>query len=342
MISALESWLGVSLQAPWLLLLWLLIPLAGLVRWRLGRSAVFFAPTAVLGRNPPLLRETTPFPISMRVRSRVIPIFLQMIAAALGVVALARPVERAPLPLRIEGIDIVLCLDVSSSMKANDLDPKRTRLDVVKEAAARFIEDRPQDQIGLVAFARYPDLLCPPTLDHAALSRILADLEVVESDTAEDATGIGTAITRAETVLQSSDARSKVVILLTDGEENVASADRPEEIAPIHAAQLGEQLGIRVYTIAAGKGRPSAGGEWIPLDTEQVRTVAERTGGRFFEAKDASDVTAVYGDIDALEKVQLEAPRYRLEDRFLPWLLAAIGLWLFGWLLRQTFWRALP
>jgi Ca-activated chloride channel family protein len=271
-----------------------------------------------------------------------LPSILQSIGLLLAIVALARPVRREPLPLETEGIDLLLCLDVSSSMGAKDLDRQRTRLDVARTAAIQFIRARPADRIGLLCFARFPDLRCPLTLDHDSLERIVAMVATVDSDGPEDATGIGAAVARAAQLLRASAAKSKVAILLTDGEENVATAHAPAEIAPVHAAQLCEQLGVRVYTIAAGASNVGPGGERIALDTTQVRWLAERTGGRFFEARDANAVAAVYASIDELEKSTLATPRFRIVERFLPCLVAAVALLLAGRLLGASVLGALP
>ena len=147
---------------------------------------------------------------------------------------------------------------------------------------------------------------------------------------------------RAAQVLQGSESKSKVVILLTDGAENVATARTPEEIAPLHAAQLCEELGVRVYTIAAGIGSPNASGEMVPLDTGQVERLAERTGGRFFEARDAGAVAGVYGYIDDLEKVEFDEPRYKVEERFPAFLICALLLLLLSRGLESTVLEVLP
>lgn len=327
-----ESLTGLALLDPWMLLLALLAPLALWLRHRRGAPSVRFAPGSFLQNGPD----------SWRVRLLPIPWMLQVLGLLLVVLALARPVHREPLPFEIDGIDILLCLDMSSSMTANDMDLRRTRLDVARDAAARFITGRPNDRIGLICFARYPDLNCPPTLDHDALKELLSMATTVSSDGPEDATGIGTAVARAAQVLSHSDAKSRVVILLTDGAENVATAQTPEEIAPLHAAQLCEELGVRVYTIAAGIGSPDPSGEWVPLDTGQVERLAEKTGGRFFEARDAGAVASVYGYIDDLEKVELEEPRYKFEERFLIFLIAALVLLLTTRLLQSTILEVLP
>ena len=272
MNSLLESLTGLMPLDPWLLWVGALVAVAiGVRRWR-GAPAVSFAPSPFVDRVPR----------SWRVRLLPLPRVLEALGLLLVVFALARPVHRVELPREAEGIDILLCLDVSSSMAADDMDQRRTRLQVAKDAAAQFIAGRPDDRIGLVGFARYPDLLCPLTLDHRALERFLAEMELVESDGLEDRTGIGTAVARAAQVLRGSLAKSKVVILLTDGEENVATAETPDEIGPLLAGRLCEELRVRVYTIAAGIGRRSRSGEFVALDTTQVRRLAERTGARSF------------------------------------------------------------
>jgi Ca-activated chloride channel family protein len=263
------------------------------------------------------------------VRLLPLPRILQLLALLLAVFALARPARREMLPLRTEGIDILLVLDTSSSMTANDMDRRRTRLDVAKAAAAEFVRGRPEDRIGLLSFARYPDVRCPLTLDHEALLGILAGVGTVPGDGPEDATGIGAAVGRAAQVLEGRARRERVVILLTDGDENVAIEGAKGEIAPSHAAQLCAALGARVYAVAVGAGGPR-------FDDTALRAMAQRTGGVFHEARDAGAVAAVYGQIDALEKGGLEKPRYVVEDRFLPFLAAAVLLFLLARLLDAT------
>lgn len=337
-MSWFEAWTGLQLLDPWLLLLALLLPAAALIRrWR-GAPAVLFAPL-------PLLQPEAgqpPVPASWRVRLLPLPRTLQVLGLLLVVVALARPVHRSPLPPLTAGIDVLLCVDVSSSMAATDLDPARSRLAVVKAAAHDFIAQRPDDRIGLITFARFSDLRCPPTLDHAALGQLLAQIELVGQDSPEDATGIGGAVARAAEVLRTSPAPSRVIVLLTDGEENVATAQTPEEIAPLHAAQQCERLGVRVYAIAAGIGTRLPDGSFAPVDTRQLRVLAQRTGGRFFTARDAGAVAGVYAAVHQLERSDFAEPRYRLEDGFAPFLLAALLLLLGGHLLASTLLAGMP
>jgi Ca-activated chloride channel homolog len=349
-IGFLESWTGLSLLGPQWLALVLAVPLVLWWRRRPGEPAVQFGPAALLGMsvasantaNAEGLHDVGAFPRSWRVSLSWLPRGLAVLGVLCAVFALARPVRRAQLPLHTDGIDILLCLDTSSSMMTNDLDRRRSRLEVARDAAAEFIRGRPHDRIGLIGFARFPDVRCPLTLDHDALKKILADVATVATDGAEDATGIGTAVARAAQVIEKSASKSKVVILLTDGEENVANAQAPGEIAPIHAAQLCENLGVRVYAIVVGVGRRTPAGTWVPLDSRPVERLAKRTGGAFYEARDAATTAAVYGQIDALERTRFDEPRYADEDQFLPFLVAAIALLLASRVLESTVFAVLP
>jgi Ca-activated chloride channel family protein len=348
-MNSLLQWLtGLTLLDPWMLWLMVLVPVGICVRFWRGAPAVSFSPGPFIEAGPLPSSGTSPtvahraLPRSLRTWLLPLPRFLQILGLLLVVFALARPMERVQMPLEREGIDILLCLDVSSSMAANDMDPERNRLDLAVDAAAQFIAGRPDDRIGLIRFARYPDLICPLTLDHRALQTFIGELEMVEPDGLEDLTGIGTAVARGAQVLQASLAKSKVVILLTDGEENVATAQEPEEIGPLRAARLCEQLGVRVYTIAAGIGKRTQSGEWVALSTGQVQQLAEMTGGEFYEARDASAIADVYATIDELEKVGFQEPRYELKDTFLPFLIGALGLFLLSRLLHSTVLEVLP
>lgn len=323
---------GFTLREPQWLWLAVAIPLLLAMRMLRHLPALRFAPAAL----------AVGLPKSLRQRLLWLPGALQVTALVAALLALARPVERIVLPRELQALDILLLLDVSSSMTQKDLDPLRTRLDVAKEAAAGFVARRAEDRIGLILFARYPDLRCPLTLDHTALAELLAAVAAVEAEGPEDATGIGTALARAAQTLQRSQSRSKIAILLTDGQENVATAQTPEEIAPLHAAQLCRQLGIRVYTVVAGIEERSETGQARPVDTREVEQVARLTGGAFFAVRDAAALARVYAEIDALERSELTTPRFRLEDRFAPFLLGALLCGLAAAVLRRSALRVLP
>lgn len=338
MTEAIESWTGLVLASPWALLLLPLVLVIGLLGTR--HAAVPFAPAEFLERDAD--GRSAPIPSSLRQRFAWLPRTLLTGGTAAFVLALAWPQERHAMPLQREGVDVLLCIDVSSSTIADDLQPGRSRLDVAKTAAKEFVERRPEDRIGLVTFARYPDLACPPTTDHASLLAMLAETSHVQADGEEDATGIGMAVARSATALRRSTSSSKVVVLLTDGEENVARPDLPDEITPAEAAALCRELGVRVYTIVAGIGRKEPDGRFVELDTAPVRAVAERTGGAFFTARDANAVSRVYERIDELERSAFAEPRFRYVDRFAGFLVAGLAMWVLGLLLRATAWEGLP
>lgn len=332
---------------------WLALLLLPVLLWlrRPRDPALTFAPAGLLADTrvvapdpavPGAAALVERMPGSWRVTLRGLPRALELLGLVCAVLALARPVQRVAVPVRTEGIDIVLCLDTSSSMTANDMDLRRTRLEVAQDAATQFVRGRPEDRIGLVTFARYPDLRCPPTLDHEALTKTLTAVATAAGDGPEDATGIGTAVARAAQVLQGGVGTSRVVILLTDGDENVALSGVPGEIAPAHAAQLCRQLGVKVHSIVVGVGRPSAAGGAVPLGTGQVRSLAQRTGGTFQAARDANAVATVYETIDRMEKAAFVEPKTTAEDRFLSFLVAAIALVGLGRLLGATTWQEAP
>ena len=325
-----------SLLLPELLLLATLWPVAWWWHRRRGVEEHGFAPGWELPRT-------------LRARLAGVPRWLFGLALLSAALAAARPVTVREVPVVQPGSDILLVLDVSSSMRAHDLDPGRDRLAVVREAAGAFVAARPQDRIGLLRFARYPDLLCPPTRDHAALQARLALLEPVAEDGAEDATGIGTAVARAVELLDSGAQQqadglmpARVVVLLTDGEENVAAGGVRGEIAPVHAAQFAAQLGVRVHAIAAGRGRPAPGGGQVPLDTSALEDLAERSGGAFFQAPDAAALAEVYARIDALESPPQPDPRLEVREHARWFAGSALLLAVLGGLLAATYWSVRP
>ena len=322
-----------TLREPWLLAAAAAVGVVAVLARRRTPPPLRCAPAAFLAGAPPL-------PASWRLRLRRLPELLEVVGLLALVVALARPVRRAPLPLTRAGIDLALCLDVSSSMRRRDLDPARTRLEVARDAALAFVAGRPDDRIGLIAFARHADVRCPPTLDHAALSELLRRIEPVEADGPEDATGLGVAVARAAAMLAGPGASSrpsppsKVALLFTDGEENVALGQSEDEIAPLAAAQLCASRGVRVDAIVAG--------DSSALDTAPLRRLTERSRGRFFVAKDAGALADVVASIDALERSPFEEPRFRMEDAAGAWMVAALLLFGRGRLLRATAWRVAP
>ncbi|MBL8693397.1 MAG: VWA domain-containing protein [Planctomycetes bacterium] len=328
MSELLESVFGFVFADPWMGLGLLLIPLALWLRARRGKPAMS------IGAAGPLAAV----PGTWRTRLLGLPPVLHALGIALAVAAMARPVVRDRVPQNTEGVDILLVMDLSSSMREVDMDPaeKRTRLDVAKTTAAEFVRARRNDRIGLVTFAAFPDMRCPLTLDHDALQRFIADLRTVDPRSEEDKTGIGLGVARAAKALKDSHARSKLIVLLTDGQENVW------EIPPEQAAKLAKDFQARAYTVVAGKGTRHPFGGWSPLDTSEVEKVATVTGGKFFLATDAKALEAVYEEIDRLEKTEIADPRFLLSERYTWCLVPAVVLLAAGFLLEAMALREVP
>jgi Ca-activated chloride channel homolog len=282
--------------------------------------------------SAPLLSQQ---PASWRRRWRWLPLALRLIGLSLLLYALSRPMVQQRLPQRTQGIDIMLAIDVSSSMAARDMDvamdsdgqSSRTRLQVAQDAAIGFLSKRAGDRISLIKFARFADLISPRTQHYDALRAQLNTLQCVTADGPEDQTGIGLAIARSAQILQRSQAKSKVLILLTDGEETLATAPNSEEITIAAAAGYCQQVGIRVYLISS---RPDA------------KTLELPSNIRHFLAQDAANLKQIYSLIDALEKSELEEPRYQWVDRFFPFLLGGLLALFLARLLAETKLEATP
>jgi Ca-activated chloride channel family protein len=294
----------------------------------------------------PALATTGDLPRTWRERLRAAPEILRALVFVLGVVALARPQQlEAGRPVTTSGVDIVLALDASGSMKAEDFQP-RNRLEVAKQAAIEFVGDRPSDRIGLVSFAGQAVTQAPLTLDHDAVEDAI---ERVQIGALAEGTAIGTALATSVNRLRPSDARSRVVILLTDGVNNAGQID------PLTAAETARALGVRVYTIGVGTTGeapylledPRFGRRYVRvvvrIDEDVLRDISGRTGGRYFRATDPQALTTVYDEIDRLERSPLSGrrPVVRL-DRYLWLLLPALGGVVLEGILRGTLFRRLP
>lgn len=254
-----------------------------------------------------------------RGKVRWLPFALFQLGAALLIVALARPqLENVTVERKAEGIDIMLCLDISSSMLAEDLKPNR--FDAAKQVATEFIDKRISDRIGLVIFARQSFTACPPTLDYRLLKELLNN---VEMGVVDDGTAIGMGIATAINRLKDSEAKSKIIIVLTDGQNNSG------EIDPSTAADLAVSYGIKIYAIGAGtKGMapypvqdPIFGKRYqnvkVDIDEEMMTQVANVTGGRYFRATDTQSLLDVYNTIDELEKTKVDELIYSdFEDKY--------------------------
>ncbi len=317
---------GWMLLDPWLLLLG--VPAVAILVWRLRRP---MAALPIAALDP--LAE---LPRTLRARLVHLPLLLHAIAALAFVLALARPVAREVMPLRELGVDIVLVVDRSSSMLSPDMDARgTTRMQAARDNAIAFAKARKTDRVGLLTFARYPELTCPLTLDQDALAAFLRGVETVPPRSAEDGTAIGVALAQVSQVLAPSKAKSKVAVFLSDGEQTV------HDIGFEDGARLCVDAGVRVHTIGIGAGEHTMLGV-RELTFEALRKAADVTKGKFFRARSAEDLADVYAEIDALEKVELDDPRYRTTDYF-QWPLLGGALCLaLGLLLEATWLRRLP
>jgi Ca-activated chloride channel family protein len=321
---------GWSLLDPWFLLGIPVLVLAAVVRRLWPRAALPAAQTALFAGLPRTLRS----------RLVHLPLWSSVLAGCVLVVALARPVRRELLPQREQGVDIVLVVDTSSSMSLEDMDEREPlrRVDAARTRALEFAAARVHDRVAFLAFARYAELRCPPTLDEQALAAFVSATDIVPEGSEFDGTAIGVAVAKAVRVLEHSTAQSRLVVLLSDGE---TTRNLPDTILPEDAAKLAKDAGIRIHAIGLGHGMPTFGG-FVPLEFKDLKLLAAETGGRFFAARTDRALAEVYAEIDALEKTELEDPRYRTEDGF-AWPLAA-GLLLLGLsLLLEVFWiRGVP
>jgi Ca-activated chloride channel family protein len=289
------------------------------------------------------------FNVSSRKNSlRHLPFILRLLALSCLILALARPQERNDLrQTEGEGIDIVLCMDVSGSMASRDIQP--TRLEVSKEVAVEFVRSRPVDRIGLVIFSGESFTQCPITTDKNTL---ITQIESLESRRyLIDGTVIGEGLATAVARLAESKTKSKVIILLTDGKE-----DPPETrlIDPLTALEIAKAQRVKVYTIGMSAA-PSTVVEVTPqpkrkknpapdfLDEELLRKIADETGGKYFRARDKEGLKNIYSLIDKLEKSKIEITSYkRYQEKFLPFVLAALGLLFLEILLRFTVFKKFP
>lgn len=269
---------------------------------------------------------------------------LWVLALGLIVVAMAQPQSVNQWEeVSTEGIDIVLALDISSSMLAQDFQPDR--LEASKDVAIRFISGRPDDRIGLVVFSGESFTQCPLTTDHAVLINLFRE---IKSGMIDDGTAIGDGLATAVNRLKESKARSKVIILLTDGVNNSG------EVPPMTAAEIAGTFGIRVYTIGVGTEgmapypvQTAFGLRFqqmrVQIDEKLLKKIAQMTGGRYFRATDNNKLQQIYDEIDQLEKSKIDVKKYsRREEKFFPFVLWAAILLLTGEVLRQTFLRTGP
>jgi Ca-activated chloride channel homolog len=329
--------MNISFANPYFFLL--LIPVAALVAWYFIRN----------GKMHPTLRIPTLEPLervsSWKVRFRHIQYALRMLALIFFIIVLARPqAKNSQRNSNTEGIDIVMALDISTSMLGKDFNPNR--LDASKEVATQFISGRPTDRIGLVIFSGESFTQCPLTTDHAVLINLFKD---VKCGMIEDGTAIGSGLATAVTRLKDSEAKSKVIILLTDGVNNTGS------VAPVTAAEIAKTFGIRVYTIGVGtRGKAlspvamtSMGLQYdyvdVEIDEGILKQIANETGGKYFRATDNAKLRQIYDEIDKMEKSKIEYTDFtKREDEYFWLLVIASFLVITETFARLTIFKTIP
>mgnify|MGYP001776314562 CR=1 FL=1 len=282
--------------------------------------------------------------VSWKVYLRHVPFVLRTLAIALLIVVLARPQSTDSWQnSTTEGIDIVMAMDISTSMLAEDLKPNR--LEAAKDVAASFINGRQNDNIGLVVFAAESFTQCPLTIDHGVLLNLFKD---IQPGIIQDGTAIGLGLANAVSRIKDSQAKSKVIILLTDGVNNTG------EIAPVTAAEIAKTFGIRVYTIGVGtQGEapypiPTAFGiqyQNVPveIDEQVLKQIASTTGGQYFRATDNASLKEIYSEIDQMEKTKISVQEFsKKQEEYKNWALIVFALLLVEVLLRNTLLRNIP
>ena len=319
----------------WLLVL--LVPMAGYYVWRTLQGGAAIQISSVRG--------VANAPRTVRYYLRHLPFVLRAAAFALLVVALARPQDiEQNVSTNTEGIDIMLTIDVSGSMLARDFKPDR--ITAAKEVAGSFIADRYGDRIGLVAFAGEAFTQSPLATDQSTLQTLLSR---IRSGLIEDGTAIGNGLATAINRLRESDAKSKVVILLTDGVNNRG------EITPMTAAEIARAQNIRVYTIGVGTegmapypavdmfGNITYVKQKVEIDEKTLTAMADMTGGKYFRATDNAKLKAIYDEINQLEKSRVEVLEHiSYHELFLVWVLAALGVLLAEFLLSNLVLKRIP
>jgi len=329
---------------PYLLLLLLLLPSLAWLKGRRGQQPAFLYSSVNLLAG--LTRAT-------RSRAGGFLAALRWLTLALFIIALAQPRwTKSETKVTASGVDIAVALDFSGSMAAEDFELKRQRVNrlvIAKDVLKKFIDKRPNDRIGLVAFATQAFIAAPLTLDHDFLLQQLNRLEL--GTISPNSTAVGSALSTALNRLRDLKAKSKIVILMTDGQNNAG------KVAPLTAAEIAQTLGVKVYTIGVGTrgeapvpaGRNPFTGQMmyqsqqVDIDEDTLTEIAKRTGGKYYRADNTEKFQAIYAEIDKLEKTEAEVKKYAQHTELFAWLVSAgLSLLLVELALGQTVFRRLP
>lgn len=321
--------------------LFLFIPLIGYIVWYILRGR----------HSNPSMKVSTVLPYIKGVKSYKnyllhLPFALRVVALSMVIIVLARPQSTNSWQnTEVEGIDIMLAMDVSTSMLAMDFKPNR--IEAAKQVAAEFINGRPNDNIGLTIFAGESFTQCPLTIDHTVLLNMLNGVkcDIAAQGIIEDGTAIGMGVANAVSRLKDSKAKSKVIILLTDGSNNSG------EISPEMSADIAKQFGIRVYTIGVGKNGeapyPYYGGQIInvpvEIDENTLQKIADITDGNYYRATNNTKLKEIYEQIDKLERTKLNVKEYsKREEEYMTFAVIAFAALLLELLLRNTILKRIP
>ena len=328
---------GITFLYPWILYFLLIIPL--MIAWYIFRGMK--VQTSVKYSSLNIFKE---IPSTIREKLRHIPFAVRLIAIGLLIVALARPQSfSSGENVTTEGIDIAMVLDISGSMLAEDLKPNR--LEAAKNVIDDFIQGRTSDRIGLVVFSRDAFTQCPLTIDYNVLRNLLME---IKSGMIEDGTAIGNAIANGINRLKDSDAKSKIIILVTDGVNNSGEVD------PISAAEMAKTFGIRVYTIGVGtRGEApypvqtpfGTRYQMVPVEIDEavLQKISDITDGQYFRATNNSALREIYNKIDKLEKTKIEITSYKnASEKYHSWIWLGLILILIEMGLSKTILRELP
>jgi Ca-activated chloride channel family protein len=329
---------------PYFLLLLLLLPVLGWLKGKQGKPPAFVYSSVQLVRG--ILNVT-------RTRSGAFLAALRWLILALLIIALAQPrLTKSETKISASGVDIAVALDMSGSMASEDFEVGRERLSrlaMAKAVLKKFIEKRPSDRIGIVAFATQAYIACPLTLDHDFLLENVVRLELGAID--DKSTAIGSALSTAINRLRELKSKSKIVILMTDGQNNAG------KVAPLTVAEAARTLGVKVYTIGVGTrgeapmpaGRNPFTGQKVyrmmpvDIDEDTLQKIADMTGGKYYRADNSQKFQAIYAEIDKLEKTEAEVKKFAHHDELFTWVISpGLGLLLLEILLRHTLWRRLP
>lgn len=330
-----------SFAHPWLLLLLLLVPFLARLRRRLARESAFLYSSTQLVQTIASLRQS---------HASIVLRQLRWLGLACLIIAVARPrLGESEVSVSASGIDIVVAMDFSMSMAAEDfkIDGRRVnRVAAAKDVLRKFIAKRPNDRIGMVAFAGRAYVAAPITLDHAFL---LERLEQLQLGVIEDGTAIGSGIAAGLNRLRELDSKSRILILMTDGQNNAG------KVPPATAAEAAKALAVKVYTIGIGtRGvapypQRDAFGQvrYVPMnvdiDEELLTKIAEDTGAKYFRAVDLDSFHAIYADIDAMEKTTAEVTKFQRYHEVFSWFaIPGLILLLLELVLGHTIWRKLP